>query len=171
MPSDTPPDVLMLELLASSLDPITPPPEARSRLFEAVEGAGRFLPFYADLSHYFDLTRDRVKEILSQLDDPASWTRGIEPIQGYLHFRPGPRLVALRGGLIRMNPGAHFARHRHVDREVTYVLEGALRDDSGVRFGPGEAIAMGAGTEHSLQVDGDTPALIALLNGAVDMLG
>ncbi len=165
------PDSSMWELIASTLEPVAPPPEARHRLFEALEGAGRFLPFYAELGRYFDLSRDRVKDLLSKIDDPKVWTRGLEPIQGYLHFAPGPQLTGLHGGLIRMNKGAQFARHRHVDREVTFVLEGMLRDERGVRFGPGRAIEMAPGSEHAVYVEGEGPTLIALLNGTVDMLG
>jgi anti-sigma factor ChrR (cupin superfamily) len=70
-----------------------------------------------------------------------------------------------------MHRGAQVSHHRHVDREVTYVLEGALRDGEGVRFGPGHAIDMPPGSEHSLHVDGEEQALVALLHGAVEMLG
>ena len=171
MSSEPESDDPMWELMVSSLEPIAPPPEARSRLFASLEGAGRFLPFYADLGRHFDLPRARIGELLSQIDDPAAWTRGLDPLQGHLHFRPGPALPGLHGGLVRLNPGAQFALHRHVDREVTYVLEGAMRDGDGNRFGPGQSIEMAPGSEHALYVDGDEPALIALLSGAIEMLG
>jgi quercetin dioxygenase-like cupin family protein len=171
MANETLPDDLMWELMVGALDPIAPPPDGRRRLLAAVQGSARFLPFYADLCRHFDLSRQRVAELLSKIDEPGAWTRGIEPIQGFLDFVPGPRCEALRAGLVRMNPGAQFARHRHVDREITYVLEGIMRDGEGTRFGAGQAIEMAAGSEHALLADGDTPVLLALLHGSIEMLG
>ena len=172
MADDKKADDRIWELMASSLEPVTPPADLRQRLLSSVvEGAARFLPFAADLGRHFDLSRERVAELLSQIDDPRVWTRGADPIQGFFHFTPGPRLAGLHAGIIRMNPGAQVQQHRHVDPEITYVLDGAMRDDRGVRFGPGRSIEMAPGTEHALYVDGDVPALVALLNGDVQLLG
>jgi len=171
MADETLTDELVWELMMATLEPVAPPAEGRNRLLASVQGAARLLPFYTDLCRHFDLSRQRVAELLSKIDQPGAWTRGIEPIQGFLDFVPGPRCEGLRAGLVRMNPGAQFARHRHVDREVTYVLEGIMRNGEGARFGPGQAIEMAAGTEHALLVDGDTPVLLALLHGSIEMLG
>src|SRR5689334_7400230 len=92
------------ELLGGTLEPSAPDAGARGRLLTVVEGEGRYLPFCAELAEYFDLPRARIVEVLAQVDEPSAWTRGIEPIQGFLHFTPGPRLAGLRGGLVRMHP-------------------------------------------------------------------
>jgi anti-sigma factor ChrR (cupin superfamily) len=78
--------------------------------------------------------------------------------------------MPLRAGIVRMQAGAGFPSHRHRDREITLVLEGRLVDDQGVQYGPGEALEMPEGSAHTLHVM-EGPAVLALLHGAVEMLG
>jgi hypothetical protein len=164
-------DEQVTALLSRALDPVSPGEDAKARLFAAIDRGAKYAPFCADLAKTFDLSRERVRELLSCIDEPGAWTRGIHPIQGFLHFQPGPRFQSLHGGFTRMEAGAAFPLHRHRDREVTCVLEGALRDGDGNRYGPGEAIDMPPGSQHTLRVDGDEPALLALLHGGIEMIG
>jgi hypothetical protein len=170
-PSGDFPESQVAALLSCALEPVAPGDDAKARLFSAIDAGAKYAPFCADLAEHFDLSRERVLELLSCIDEPGAWTQGIHPIQGFLHFRPGPRFASLHGGFTRMESGAGFPLHRHRDREVTCVLEGALRDGDGNRYGPGEAIDMPPGSQHTLRVDGDGPALLALLHGGIEMIG
>jgi hypothetical protein len=161
----------VFEQLASSLPPATPPGALRSRLMDAVSGPARYLPFCADLAQRFALSPAEMRALLSQIDEPGRWTPGIEPIQGFLDFRPGPPLLGMHGGFVRMRQGMHFPLHRHRRRELTYVLEGVLLDGTGERRGPGQVFDMAAGSAHSLTAVGTGDALVALLHGGIDMLG
>lgn len=159
------------ELFASSLEPVEPPSALRSRLLSEVAGWARYLPFAAELARHFDLTRERVRQLLAMIDEPGLWTPGIEPVQGFMHFAPGPALAPLHGGFVRMLSGMRFPPHRHGDRELTFVLDGELCDGNGVLYRPGDALDMSPGSVHSLAVASPAPALIALLNGHIEMLG
>lgn len=101
----------------------------------------------------------------------GQWTPGLSPVLGFFHFRPGPRLAPLRGGFVRMQEGAAFPLHRHRDRELTLVLEGQMVDGDGVRYEPGDALDMPQGSTHTLRVAEGGPVMLALLHGAIEMLG
>ena len=158
------------ELLALALDPVEPPPEARSRLMAEVSGRLRYAPFALDLGRHFELAEPDVDALLARVSDAGAWTPGIDPIIGFLHFRPGADLAPLRAGLVRMKAGARVPAHRHRDRELTYVLEGFVLDGTGRAFSAGEAIVAPAGSVHSISV-GPDDALIALLHGKIEFLG
>lgn len=164
-------DTALFGALASSLEPQAPPGGLRARLMQALDGPARYLPFCAELATAFDLSPAAMKSLLFSIDEPGRWTTGIEPIQGFLHFSPGPRHLGLHGGFVRMRRGMLFPLHRHRQRELTFVLDGTLVDDRGLRQGPGGSFDMAAGSAHTLAVSGDGDALVALLHGGIDMLG
>jgi ChrR Cupin-like domain len=137
----------------------------------AIEGAARYLPFAQDLAEHFDLSARAARELLERIDASEAWTPGVSPILGFFHFRPGPRLAPLRAGFVRMQGGTGFPLHRHRDRELTLVLEGAMIDGDGVRYAPGVAIDMPPGSTHTLRAESEGPALLALLHGSIEMLG
>jgi quercetin dioxygenase-like cupin family protein len=156
--------------LSETLDPVTPSASARSRLLTAIEGPLRYLPFTGELANHFALSREEARALLARLDDADAWTPGVQPVMGSLHFRPGPSATPLRAGIVRMNEGSGFPLHRHRDREVTLVLEGRLVDDQGIQYGPGEALEMPEGSQHTVHVL-EGPAVLALLHGKIEMLG
>jgi hypothetical protein len=164
-------DTELFGTLAASLEPFAAPPALRARLLASVAGPAKYLPFCAELAAHFDLPASRMRELLSQIDEPGRWTTGIEPIQGFLDFSPGVRHEGLHGGFVRMRRGTLFPLHRHHERELMYVLDGAVMDDQGRRLGPGGASDLPAGSSHSLVVPGEADALIALLHGGIEMLG
>jgi quercetin dioxygenase-like cupin family protein len=47
----------------------------------------------------------------------------------------------------------------------------AASDGAGVLYRPGDGLEMPAGSVHSLGVASSEPALVALLNGRIEMLG
>jgi hypothetical protein len=164
-------DAWAFEELAGALDPLPPPSALRARLMGAVDGPAKYLPFCGPLATQFDLPHERMKALLLQIDEPGRWVPGLDPLQGFLHFRPGPRFDGLHGGFARMRRGMQFPLHRHRDREVTYVLEGHVADDAGRWRGPGGAFDMPVGSDHTLTVSGDGDCLVAILHGGIEMLG
>jgi quercetin dioxygenase-like cupin family protein len=167
----TEPALDVFRLLASGLPEVSPPSSLRSRLLSGIEGRARYLPFAADLAAHFDLSYGAARELLLGIDGSGQWTQGVSPVLGFFHFRPGPRLATLRGGFVRMQAGAVFPLHRHRHRELTLVLEGQMVDGDGVRFEPGEALDMPEGSTHTLRVADGGPAMLALLHGAIEMVG
>jgi hypothetical protein len=161
----------VIEILAKTLDPVTPPERARARLMAALGGPSRYLPFCAELGRHFDLAETRMRELLACIDAAPAWKRGAAPLEGYYNFKPGAALLPLHGGFVRLLGGTGFPLHRHRDRELTFVLSGRIYDDAGRDYEPGAVIDMSPGSVHSLSVTDDAPALLAVLSGAIEMLG
>lgn len=161
----------VIELLAKTLDPVEVPDSARARLMAAIEGPMRYLRFCSELCLHFDLTEAKMRELLASIDVSPKWKRGGSPVEGSLNFRPGPALLPLHGGFVRLLGGAAFPLHRHRDRELSFVLSGRIYDDAGHHFAPGSVIDMPPGSKHSLTVTDEAPALLAVLSGAIEMLG
>ncbi len=166
-----PSDIEAWALLSLALDPVDPPAADRERLLRTIAGAARYLPFRAGLEHHFDLDEAAANALLARLQIAEAWTAGVAPILGFLHFRPGPRLGRAHCGFVRMKRGMQIPAHRHLDRELSYVLEGRLFDEAGNRYGPGAAIEMQAGSVHTLSVSAEGDALIATAQGRIHLLG
>lgn len=157
------------ELLAENAAPMAVDEQARARLWAALE-TERYLPFCNELAAHFDFGEAAMRALLATLADPAAWTRGEPPVQRYVDFTPGARLLPLRAGFVRLAAGARIARHRHRDRELTMVLEGVLVDDGGRSYRPGDVIEMAVGSVHALAVPEDQEAVVALLHGRIEAL-
>lgn len=160
----------MLSLWAEALAPRPPSSDARDKLLAALD-AEPHLPFCAELARAFALPMPAMRELLARIADPRAWTRGIAPIEAFLDFVPGPSLAPLRAGFVRLGGGAWLPRHRHRERELTFVLAGEMVDGDGQRFGPGASIDMPPGSVHAIGVRQGQSALVALLHGGIEMTG
>lgn len=59
-------------------------------------------------------------------------------------------------------PGTRFAEHTHAAAKIDAVLSGRFRmtvDGEEVVLGPGDAVAVPAGTPHTAEVVGDEPVV------------
>jgi quercetin dioxygenase-like cupin family protein len=161
------------ELLAAwveaTVDAEPPPPALRRRLLETVAGPGRFAPFVAALGRITDLGADAVGALLAKIDDAAAWTAAPFPGIGYFHFEAGARAAAVEAGFVRLAPGARFPHHRHVGREVTFVVDGRLQD-RGQAYGPGSVVESEPGTEHAYTAGPGRDLVIVSLHGGVEYL-
>jgi anti-sigma factor ChrR (cupin superfamily) len=140
--------VEILGSLPSGLGPEEPSPGARGRLLATLAGPERFAPFVDRLARMLELRADELGAVLARIDDPAGWRRGFPGVT-YIDFTPGPRLAAAgaQAGLVRLEAGGTFPRHRHLGPEVVLVLEGTARE-GGVVYHPGQLVEHAEGTEH-----------------------
>jgi putative transcriptional regulator len=149
------------EALAASVEtlpPLEPSPAVRSRLLDSLARAERFAPFFAQLERLLDLPVQAVRAVLARIDDAASWEPGM-PGMELQHFEAGPRLSTADAGLVRLQPGASFPRHRHVGQELTFVLEGRMID-GGEIYGPGSLVERLADTVHDYSATTEQALLI-----------
>jgi putative transcriptional regulator len=147
------------------LPPVAPSADVKARLLASV-GGGRFERFSARVASVVDVTLDRARELLALIERAASWEQprpGIELV----HFDGGPAYAAADCGFVRLAPGATFPWHAHRGEEVMVVLAGALRDDQGRRFGPGDELVMAEGSSHDLTAEGGSEViyLARVMNG------
>jgi quercetin dioxygenase-like cupin family protein len=149
------------DALAASLPPVSPKPETKLRLL-ATMSENRYLPFVDELSRWFDLAVDRVKQILTMIDDPGAWEPGPMPGIQLIHFAGGPNAFAADTGFVRFPAGLHFPMHSHEGPELTYVLEGTLIDGDGTAYGPGDVLIKETGTSHEYRIGEDRDCVIAI---------
>lgn len=150
--------------LATALPEPRPSPDVKKRLLRAITTEERYSPFAVALSKYWDLSVEKVRDILKWVDDGTKeWIDGPLPGIRLLDFDGGPRVATADVGIVRLPAGLHFPWHRHVGYEVNFVLEGTLKDYDGTLYGPGDCIEKPANTEHEFWVVSDGGALLAVV--------
>ncbi|MFO0724230.1 MAG: cupin domain-containing protein [Myxococcota bacterium] len=149
--------------IGQSLPPRTPSPGAKERLLKAVAGPERFAPFLSKLSGLLDLGVDRVRAILAEAEDRTRWVAGPIPGLQLFHFQAGPAVVG-DAGLVRLPAGFTFPEHRHLGREISFLLEGSYTETgTGVIVRAGDVAIKEPGSAHGFTVGPDIPIVYALL--------
>jgi putative transcriptional regulator len=160
---------LLSAWVEATIETVPPPETLRRRLLDSVAGPGRFGSLALALGRLADLGADAIATLLSKVDDTAAWTDAPFPGVRYFHFSPGAAAAVVEAGFVRLHPGARFPRHRHVGRELTFVLDGLL-DDRGHFYGPGSVVESAAGTEHDYAAGPGRDLVIVSLHGGVEYL-
>ena len=161
----------VLGALPLDLDPVGPPPALRRRILDAAEGgAERYAPMLERLGELFDVATATAREYAGRLFTNDGW-EDLLPGIAYLDLEGGPAAAGGRVGLVRMTPGARFPLHRHVGPERTLILQGALRDSSGVELHAGDHAEGDDGVEHWFEAIGDEELVYAVVVENVVILG
>ncbi|MET0388359.1 MAG: cupin domain-containing protein [Polyangiales bacterium] len=139
---------------------MTPDPAVRARLVAQLRTRERWTPWTGALSRLLGIAESDALFALQCVEDPSAWRAALLwPAARYLQT---PRLAEVGALIARMPPGTEIARHRHSQRELTYVLDGELIDDGNRSYRSGELIDMAVGTEHRVTVGGTDDCLVVL---------
>jgi len=151
----------------AAVSPVAASPELRRRLLATVGSTERFGPFFEALRGTFDLDADALADLLRRIDAPGGWQEA--PMSGvrYFHFQAGPALAGFETGVVRVAPGATFARHRHRGPERTFVLDGYVEDQGRVH-GPGAMLEMPAGSVHDYRALPGRDLIVVSMHGGID---
>jgi quercetin dioxygenase-like cupin family protein len=160
-------DELFSAWVDATVDAEAPPSEVRARLLASVAGPGRFAALAAALGRVTDLAGDAVAALLAKVDDAAAWSDAPFPGVRYFHFTPGPGAAVVEAGFVRLAPGARFPHHKHLGREVTFILDGVL-EDRGRTYGPGSVVESAAGTEHDYTAGPGRDLVLVSLHSGVE---
>ena len=144
-----------------------PSPGLRRRLMATVASVERFSPFFETLRRTFDLGAVALGELLRRVDAPGGWQEAPMPGVRYFHFQAGPALAGFETGVVRVAPGATFARHRHRGPERTFVLDGYVEDQGRVH-GPGAMLEMPAGSAHDYRALPGRDLIVVSIHGGID---
>jgi len=159
-----------LAALAALLPPLTPSSSGRSRLLAATStGAERFAPLFEKLAELFDLSMERIRELVGLSDAPESWGPGPLPGVELMHFAGGPRVATADTGFVRVPPHFEFPSHRHLGEERVLIISGGYREDTGRLFGPGDLHVMQPDTTHAYTVLPEGCLLALVLYTGVDL--
>jgi quercetin dioxygenase-like cupin family protein len=153
-------DPELLALLAHGLPIAAPPPALRARLLATLRGPERYTPHAPALAEHFGVALADARHALSRIAEPAAWQPGPWPGSERLVT---PALAAAATFIARLPAGLPLPHHRHVARELTYVLDGDLLEQvehgGDLRHGRGAFLAYEVGTAHALTIGGTAPCL------------
>jgi putative transcriptional regulator len=145
---------------------------SRERLLASVrELPRRYAPFFQRLGTLWDLSEERVSEVLTLAKDPAHWQWTALPGVRQIEVQGGPRTESARVRLLRFSAGLRFPRHRHIGLEHVLVLEGSYTDSDGHLIGPGDLQVMEPGSEHGLHVHAGEPCIAGLVQFGMEFTG
>lgn len=150
--------------LSQTLTPRTATRAARSRLLASARShAHRWAPHFDKLSALFDLDETALLELAERSSHSQNWEA--VPLAGVrlFHLQGGPAIAIADAGLVVIPAGTRFPQHRHLGEERTLVLEGALRDEDGTLYRPGDALTKGGGTSHAFRVPDGAPLVYAVV--------
>ncbi len=154
--------------LPMALAPVAPDTDVKARLMKSVAGSDRFLPFAADVARYADLAVEKVRELFKKID--GEWEDGPFPGIKLIHFDGGPQACAADVGFVTLPAGLEFPRHKHHGFEVNYILVGAMIDDDGTRYGPGEAIEKTEKDVHAFKIPDESDTIIFIGNNGFEIV-
>ena len=163
--------------LALSESPLAPPPELKARLLASTREETRFEAFVDRLCEMLDLGSARVRSLLDEVDTVPGppWVQGLTPGNHLFDFDAGPSLSDTdwpdaHCGIVRLESGERFPRHRHSGTEHTFVIAGDLEDEQNCLL-PGDEIVYEVGSVHELRSSGDEALVfVVVLRGGFEIL-
>ena len=153
-------------------------PQCRGAVLRAEQLGGEMLDTLAATA----MTGDALARTLARLDEivPAAPPPGLPPrglpaalarydIGPWRGLFPGIALAGVlppargRAGiyLLRLAPGTALADHGHGGREMTVIIEGAVRDDRGL-YGPGDVAERDDAAHHAPVAVGASPCVCVI---------
>ncbi len=158
--------------VAAVADSYAVPDEAqRDRLLSSFGRKGRFGIFADRIARIFDWPLAQAVAELAKLEGTPAW--GPSPLPGAetIPLVAGARYAGAMALFARFQPGLGFPEHLHPAGEITFVLEGAFRDASGVLVGRGDELVLGNGSRHAFQVTLQAPCIAAVIaHGGIEIV-
>jgi quercetin dioxygenase-like cupin family protein len=154
-----------VELLRSLLGPHQSPAASaalRERLLASAVHEGRLWRFAERIAELLDISIERARVLLDQLDDLSVWTQ-TSPGIALFWVDGGPRVQAAARGFVRIAAGVRSPEHEHLGQETMFVLQGAFRDlESGQVARPGDTLQSAPGSSHAIEALADGPDMLQL---------
>jgi putative transcriptional regulator len=160
------PEADLLDEQGLGAEPVAAPPALRSAVLGTVAAATKLSGFTERLSAFFDLARGPAGELIREASGAADGWESPPVLPGVrlFHLTGGPRVAAADCGLVRIEPGARFPRHRHAGDEWSFVLAGeAEEEETGARWIPGDLVHRTSGTAHAYRVVSPEPLVFAVV--------
>jgi quercetin dioxygenase-like cupin family protein len=144
-------------LLAGALAPEAPEPRVRDALLAQLRGKERWAPFASEIARAFSLDLEHTRAALARLADQSSWQPGFWPGSW---FSSTAALQQARTVIARLPAGTRIPAHRHVGRELTYILDGELIEDDRTPHGSGALLDMPPGSRHEVAVSANGECMV-----------
>jgi putative transcriptional regulator len=148
--------------LSRTVAKLPAPPHVLSRVLQRLSGPERFSAAVPALKALYGFEDAQVEELLQRVLDERAWSPG--PAEG-IRLLPVTPAPSVRGDAIMVwaAPGATYPHHEHTGDEHVVVVDGAVRDDTGVYAQRGDRVLSKRGTAHSLWTVSDVACICAVL--------
>jgi putative transcriptional regulator len=155
----------VLAEVALAETPLQPNDRVRRRVLASLDRHNGFEGFVERLVTFFDLSGERIRELLDATDSVPEqpWEPSGVPGISFLHFEGGTRVVSADCGLVHVHPGTSFPAHRHVGEEWVFIIQGRAQEDSGEIWAPGDLVYRAPDSGHAFRVIGDEPLIYAVV--------
>ncbi len=156
--------------LALALDPVAPDPAVFARLQRSIAQTSRFERFVAKLSELIEVTQEKARALLDDIDQATSWEPGMSPFVQLYHLEGGTAMTNTIIGFVRLEAGATFPHHTHLGKELVMSVQGRWRDDDGTVYGPGDISIQEEGSSHEFSALPDLDLVyLAVIWGGVQI--
>jgi putative transcriptional regulator len=140
----------------------------RTRMLASAERELRLDHLVPLVAHHLQLDDEQARQVLARVDQPSTWGRGPGPGVALQRLTVGARCQSTLTNLIRLEGGAHFPEHGHLGDEVVVVLQGQMREASGVVHRSGAEVLSGTSTEHGFDaLEGPDLVCLVVVEGGV----
>jgi anti-sigma factor RsiW len=141
-----------LGLLANASEPVTPSPALRGRILDATAPQPSFVGMIPRVGAFFDLPAERVETLLGAAREIARprW-RQLHPGISLMRVKAGPRRSSHRCALAFMAADTQFPHHIHAGDEWALLIDGYIRESTGLEFHSGDLLHKPAGSSHSFR--------------------
>jgi anti-sigma factor ChrR (cupin superfamily) len=152
-----------LASLAVTTEPVAPSGDVLARLDGSLSSfADRFAHMLDRVSELADMAQEKMRELLTTLDEATTWLPGPGDGISVAHVDGGPATAGAICGYVRIAAGDSFPVHKHLGHEKVLVVQGGFRDTDGSEHHTGDLVERAAGTSHGLTAL-DGPDLIYLV--------
>jgi putative transcriptional regulator len=156
-------------------EPAEPRPALRSAVLASIGAGTRLRGFTARLARLFDLASERSEALLGEASGTAGAGWEAYPVAGVrlFHLSGGPRVAHADCGLVRIETGVRFPKHRHQGDEWSLILAGEGEEEgSGARWAAGDLVHRPSGSRHAFRSVGREPLVFAVvLDGGIELEG
>jgi anti-sigma factor ChrR (cupin superfamily) len=111
------------------------------------------------------------RALLAAAPGREGWVAAPVPRVELYHLQGGERVAGADCGLVRVEAGALFPRHRHRGDEWNFILAGQAEEVGGETWSPGDLALRSAGSDHAFRAGPAEPLIFAVvLRGGIEPL-
>lgn len=154
-----------LQYIGQSEPALTSSDHAREMVLDSINDHTRFAGFLQRFADLFDLNTQVSQQLLDKIDQltDSAWESTPFPGVTIMKFPGGPSVATATCGIVQVEPGKLFPAHQHQADELTLILQGSARDDSGNILAAGDISHSLAGSSHSFRILGEEIFVFAVV--------
>jgi hypothetical protein len=132
--------------------------QKRLQLLDRLKSVCRFELYVPVLAKLLDIDEGRTRQELMRVDEQP-FDPSLAANVTTLDIAAGPRWANGISGFVRVMPQTAFPHHEHLGEDLTFILQGALRERDGEIYRPGTLITESRGSSHDFEVVSDVPLI------------